>query len=430
MHITLRVARALIAGLLVGAVFVVPAASVRAGMLLVQNCNPSGAGSLTDRIGAAQVGDTILFAVDCPNASPIAISSRMAISRTITIDGTGHVIVISGGNVSGLFAVNPNVTFSINRLTLINGRDTTLGGGAIANSRGIVYVRNCTFTDNHADIDDSGGGAILTDRATTFVSGSTFVGNTANGNQSGGGALFAVGIGANRSTLTVSNSTFSGNTANGVNAGGGGIENLISTLHVTNATFSGNTGGSGGGIANVSATGAIANVANVIIAGNTATDATSGNVGPDVFGAFASGGHNLIGKSNDSSGFTVAGDLSGTIANPLLTYLGSLANNGGLTRTMAPLAGSQAIGHGDAAKCTASPVGGVDQRGVARQAGVCSIGAFEAQPGFMNLQPRPKPNGPVGGMPDPRPAQASPGPPLGAPNPLPPTALLSAAIAR
>ena len=77
-----------------------------------------------------------------------------------------------------------------------------------------------------------------------------------------------------------------------------------------------------------------------IVAGNTA--ATNG---PDVFGNFTSQGHNLIGKTNGSSGW-VGTDLTGTIAQPLNAMLAPLGNYGGPTETMALLPGSPAIGAG------------------------------------------------------------------------------------
>jgi hypothetical protein len=100
-----------------------------------------------------------------------------------------------------------------------------------------------------------------------------------------------------------------------------------------------------------------------------------------VAGAFASGGHNLIGDGSGSTGFVngVNGDQVGTAANPIDPRLGPLANNGGPTRTHALLAGSPAI---DASDNSAAPA--TDQRGVARSrdgdddgTSVVDIGAFE-----------------------------------------------------
>lgn len=110
-------------------------------------------------------------------------------------------------------------------------------------------------------------------------------------------------------------------------------------------------------------------VRNTIIARNTS------NVGgPDVAGAFVSGGHNLIGVlTADASGF-VASDLKGTAASPLDPKLRPLAFRGGPTQTHALMPGSPAINAGDNSGAPAT-----DQRGKARiQGGVIDIGAYES----------------------------------------------------
>ncbi|MEO2087952.1 MAG: right-handed parallel beta-helix repeat-containing protein [Gemmataceae bacterium] len=115
-----------------------------------------------------------------------------------------------------------------------------------------------------------------------------------------------------------------------------------------------------------------ADVRNTIIARNTS------NVGgPDVTGAFASGGHNLIGVlTADASGF-VASDLTGTAANPLDPKLRPLAYRGGRTQTHALMPNSPAINAGDNAGAPAT-----DQRGNTRiLGGVIDIGAYEAPSG-------------------------------------------------
>ncbi|MSQ09547.1 MAG: hypothetical protein EXR52_00860 [Dehalococcoidia bacterium] len=61
--------------------------------------------------------------------------------------------------------------------------------------------------------------------------------------------------------------------------------------------------------------------------------------------------------------------------------LGPLADNGGPTPTHALLPGSLAIDAGDDTMGAAAPIGGKDQRGVARPQGVrCDLGAFERRP--------------------------------------------------
>ena len=63
-------------------------------------------------------------------------------------------------------------------------------------------------------------------------------------------------------------------------------------------------------------------------------------------GFFTSQGYNLIGRTNNSSGFTHATDLVGSDAAPLKPLLGPMQNNGGPTDTMKPLNGSPAVERG------------------------------------------------------------------------------------
>jgi hypothetical protein len=100
-----------------------------------------------------------------------------------------------------------------------------------------------------------------------------------------------------------------------------------------------------------------------------------------------SGGHNLVGINSGSNGtgcggFSdgVKGDQVGTDTEPLDPQLGPLAANGGLTQTMALLAGSPAIEAGDPSDCQAAPINGLDQRGKPRNVAardVCDAGAYD-----------------------------------------------------
>ena len=131
---------------------------------------------------------------------------------------------------------------------------------------------------------------------------------------------------------------------------------------------------SGGGLSN---TGSQLRVTNTILAAN-AGGATSGNCA----GTIGDGGHNLEFNPTTSCAFAIAarhGDPN----------LGPLANNGGPTPTMALLTGSAAIDMGDPVACAAPPISGKDQRGLARRADRCSIGAFEADPAIRTHCRRP-----------------------------------------
>jgi len=105
-----------------------------------------------------------------------------------------------------------------------------------------------------------------------------------------------------------------------------------------------------------------------LVALNTTPKATQGpNCGP---GPVGSGGGNVLGVTTGCGFHRAATDHTG-VTNP---KLGSLASNGGPTKTMALLAGSPAIDVIAAAACPEP----VDQRGVHRPQGPrCDAGAYE-----------------------------------------------------
>ena len=213
-----------------------------------------------------------------------------------------------------------------------------------------MTVNESTFDHDYTDITgvhySAGGPATFTN--------CTFSNDTAT---SGGGA-----VNFNNQTnplLTIIDCTFFNDSTSG---SGGAIINTA-TLTLTDSTISGNSAaGSGGGLFN---DGGTVTLSNTIVAGNTASSSA-----PDVYETVTSAGHNLIGKTNGSTGW-VASDLTGTVADPLNPLLAPPGNYGGPTETMALLPGSPAIGKGVA-------VSGVttDQRGLIRGTTV-DIGAFQ-----------------------------------------------------
>lgn len=329
----------------------------------VTNCNDTGAGSLRDRVSAAPANYTLFFDQDCTGGTPVLLTSEITIGKNVTVDGTGRAIVLSGGNSTRLFTVNSTFTLALTNLTLQNGNASSGDGGAILNS-GTLNVTGCTFTGNVA----GPGGAIAT-TGTATISGSTFASNHASGDS---GALFI-----SSGTATVANSTISHNSAGG--DGGAIVVGLSATLTLKNDTIAGNSTAvspsRGGGVQNLGTV----NIANTIVAGNTGPATANG---PDVFGTFASGGHNLIGKIDGSTGFTGPSDQIGSVSSPLdpRFSVAGLTNNGGPTQTIALQSGSSAIGTGDHTVCAQTGMGmvnGVDQRGSPRPAATCTIGAWE-----------------------------------------------------
>jgi hypothetical protein len=262
-----------------------------------------------------------------------------------------------------------------------------MGGGIAATNHGTVSLTDVTIRGNQA----VGSGHAETGRAVGIgteggwtITRVTIADNHASASASAdalGGGIYAFGNGP---SFAIVNSTITGNSAAASGAGksdGGGIYvkavNSTSTLNnVTIASNGGPTGTRGGGIflGNPGSIGADAyTLQNTIVGGNTAA------TGPDCFTesgkAFVSAG-TTCSRACHACGFAAQPtDVQGQ--GPLL---GALADNGGLTQTMALLDGSPAVnagsptrpGSGDDA-CDA-----VDQRCFGRPAGSrCDIGAYE-----------------------------------------------------
>ena len=355
----------------------------------------------------------------------------------VTIEGDGGV---------GLFSVSPGVTASFSGLTISGGGGQNGGGvlnqgtlnltnsvfanntvvyygGGIYNQGGTLNVSNTAFSGNTATyglggaIDNSGS---LTVNYSTFTGGVAFEGGAID--NKGGGTLTvndstfdtndAIQGGSlyNDSSATITASTFSNSTAfqggaiandlvaslvllnstianNFAGQNGGGI-NQVGILNAYSTTIAYNAvapGGAGGGI---DASAGTTSLYNTIVADNTtgtgATATTS-----DISGLVSSlSSNNLIGGKTTGLANGVAGNLVGVTK----LFLGTLADNGGPTKTVALLAGSPAIDAGAAS--FAIPSGTItapatDQRGALRGPGglnagtAVDIGAYEASSSYQ-----------------------------------------------
>jgi hypothetical protein len=380
-----------------------------------------GAGTLRSLIAASIANDTIVF-TDGLAGTITLISGELVIGRNLSIIGPDAAgLTVSGNGASRVFHVT-NATVHISSLTISNGRAAGTNGangmvghndgfpgsdgigGGILNNGNLILTR-CTLNGNSANGGNGGG------YCTSGCSGSFSTGPA-------GGAGFGGGI-YNNGTLTLTNCTLFANSAKGGSGGsspvrggtggtssGGAIFNQ-GNLTFVNCTLSTNTatGGSGGfstfsfgGNGGVAQGGGLYNanslsILNTIIANGTITGGTGGQgnqttggngstgatLSPDVFGAINSQGHNLI-RTTDGSGGWVGSDLTGTVAAPLNPLLGSLADNGGTTRTVALQPTSAAIDAGDDSVTNSLAT---DQRGRPRQSGThVDIGAYEVNPPF------------------------------------------------
>jgi hypothetical protein len=225
----------------------------------VTTCAASGAGSLAAVVSSAAAGDTIVFDQDCSGSNVILLSSPITISKSLTIDGSGHTIVLDGGSTTGDGSNAPGIFWvqgagaTLANLTLQNG--VAGFGGAIENNSALLTVTGCTFSNNVNSAilnwsvlqvsnstftanSNATGGAIHNEGTLTVV-GTTFAGNRGEPFPTPDG-IFLGGDGgaiANSGQATVSSSVFSLNTAT---RGGGAIDNT-GTLTVTSSSFTDNS---------------------------------------------------------------------------------------------------------------------------------------------------------------------------------------------
>ncbi len=303
------------------------------------------------------------------NEGTLVVDGDTFAGNSATDNGIGGAIYNSHGTVTVTSS-----TFSGNAAL---GALVGTGGGAILNF-GTMVVIDSTFSTNSSP----NGGALFNDNGSPLtVIDSTFAGNTSSGGQ-GGAAIY------NGGPLTVRGDTFVDNSTDG---NGGALFSNTTSTSIANSTFTGNSAVRGGAIFNGAFN--FASVVSSTLSGNSASggganlDGNGGTVKNTILANPVHGTN--CAELQGSPPFAVVDSLEsdtscGTpssggwiVGDPAL---GALASNGGATETMALGSGSAALGVGDPAVCATAPVFGFDQRGFARSASACDIGAYEATP--------------------------------------------------
>jgi trimeric autotransporter adhesin len=364
--------------------------------------------------------DTILDLNDLDRAIQVQFNGNTTIDVVVQEmrirDGSVLTVGADGG---GIFMSDSDGTLDVLRATL-EGNDAADDGGGIEYTNASLpsthwlEVTDSEFVGNTAG--DWGGAMNVDSGAPPNPNGSNsveVVRSTFTGNHGGGegGAIYL----ENAPRMDVLNTTFTQNTSGG---GGSAIAHgsVQSELHVQFSTIAGNSttlvGGAGGVQTDFNAQRNYFNGA--LIAGNTANGLPANcaeiDSGPSADGIFQS---KSFGYSLDTGTTCDLGDAEGGPDEPVEQYndptgdvsnaadpgLGPLAENGGLTRTLAIGAGSSALDKvpNTPDHCRAvdvidedatggfDPLGSfdltADQRGLARpiSGGLCDIGAFEAQ---------------------------------------------------
>jgi hypothetical protein len=205
-------------------------------------------------------GSTVVFDAD----GVIVLTQTVTVAQNTILDGTGHSVVISGGNSVPIFHVNSGVQFTLINLTIANGFNLGTNGnaayvpgqtvfaGGLYNDHGIVGIINCAFSGNtaqggvgasYADGGSASGGAIFNLFGSLNISNSTFSSNIVSGGLLGGGnpddySTFGSGGSAmggaiynQGGTILAKASTFNGNQAFTTGIGDrGGAKSLGSSL--------------------------------------------------------------------------------------------------------------------------------------------------------------------------------------------------------
>ena len=321
--------------------------------------------------------------------------------QKITLQGPGASnLALDGNQTTRILSVASNAVANISGLTFRNGSSVSTGGGAIEN-RGILNLTGIVAEFNVITTSaNRGGGAIanLSDGNLT-VENSTISSNQANGSGPNGGSGGGI---SNDGSLVVRGSTFVSNTVEG-DGGGAGIANFGFAV-ITNSTFTQNTALIRGG--------AVANQGTLFLINSTVAQnfsvtgaglfTTQFNSAPfaasAVFNSILSGNfslshdshglrtqQNVGGQALDShsSNNLIGGDVTTILETIDGTLVPRLADNGGLTQTIALKENSPAIDAGDNSQAVLdlnnTPLT-TDQRGIGFTRvfnGTVDIGAFE-----------------------------------------------------
>jgi hypothetical protein len=353
--------------------------------------NPAEGGAIRGAAGTTIRIESTALTANVAESTVAARGGAIASQGSVTIDTasgsqTGASLngntarIVSGGvgaAQGGAIWIGPSGSLTIGARSVLDANlaeavDTasTAMGGAVFSASG-VSLTQATVSGNTAHGGDiAQGGGIAAATTTTLVR-STVSGNAAtaeSGDAEGGGLWNGAG-----GDVQADFSTVAGNTVQARGAGdarGGGVfapaitlSNSTVTANSVAATGSGDA--RGGGIAGSDTFDTLGS----IVSGNTQGS------GDDCFGGeLASLGYTLLAPTTDCTYTPGTGDIVTSTPN-----LQPLANNGGLTRTVAVFPGSAAYNAIPAAEpdCAGSPT---DQRGSARPShGLCEIGAFEGQ---------------------------------------------------
>ncbi len=366
---------------------------VRAAYLVV-NEDDSGEGSLRFVIDDVNDGTVVKF---WDGVSEIGLNgTQIVVDKQIDIDGgqyTADPVAVDGGGSTRLFRINSGGVVKMTDMVLQNGYGDP-GGAARIVDDGQLILGRVTVENNESA--QAGGAIAVTDQGLLEVYDTVFANNVANG----WGSVIDVPQDEDDVLISIRRSLFQNNVA----GGDGGAVDTSGTLEISHSTFVGNESGGRGsavmvfsGNATLEGLTVVDNVidswgggpsfnddgavyvtvhAEATIRGLVAVDNDEADLG-GVVENFVSDGYNVIGVMEDENDFEESPtDLLGVDD----AELGSLADNGGYTKTMLPGPNSPARAMIPGQECVddAALSWAYDQRNAYRPAGAfCSAGAAE-----------------------------------------------------
>lgn len=223
--------------LLLALVAVVGPVSMRADATTTGVSNETQLRSALTALSSDTSGDHTINITANFSVSDTAGDPTYSGSKNLTINGNGHTVTGTGGDIVRLIAFNSSALLAIKNLTANNftGFET---GGVISTTHGDVLLEDSAFSGNTATAGTLSNGGVLYDSdGDVTIMGSSFTGNHAmpTGGQALAGAIFAGG------DAVLLNATFVGNYADGgPGSAAAGALLAVGYLVVVDSTFDSN----------------------------------------------------------------------------------------------------------------------------------------------------------------------------------------------
>jgi cysteine-rich repeat protein len=345
---------------------------------------------------ANQTGDLDLFVAMAIVGAGVdaTVVSGAGLDRVLHLQGGPlwlEGLTLTGGVAAegGCVLEAPLVGLSVTDVRLQGCTAGEGGGGAIATSGGSLALERVTFIDNSAPYGAAISHGAEVGGALTALD-CAFTDNTGTGATSTTGAVVSLAA-TTDGVAQFERCLFTGNTGDRLLYTRGHATRLRNCTIAGNATDSPDApliglGDGGPGVLTIEHSTIANNDAGVVFGQSDAPSeplkltgsviASAGGGGCTELGSISSYGGNVLHPSCDDGH---AGDV--VTAEPLL---GALGDNGGATLTMAPLAGSPALGLA-ACKDVDGGLIAADQRGELRPGAACTAGAYEVVCGDADL---------------------------------------------